>query len=177
MTSQAYDVLVTAANLHLEGKMADRDGWTAERCSLDRTMQAVGNRSALLLMREAFYGTRRFDDFAQRVGLSEAVAAARLRELVELGLLERQPYQEPGQRTRHEYVLTEAGADLAPAAIALMQWGDKYLTGPEGAPVLLRHRGCGARARVQMRCEAGHDVALDELSAGFAPGRHASRST
>jgi len=90
----------------LEGVLAQRDTWTAAQCSIDRAMRAIGNRSTLLLLREAFYGARRFDEFARRVGITEAVAAARLRELVDIGVFERQPYQEPGQRTRHEYRLT-----------------------------------------------------------------------
>src|SRR3978361_168574 len=104
----------------LEGRLADRAAWSADdRCSIHRAMQVVGTRSAMLLMREAFYGTRRFDDFAARVGITEAIAAKRLRELVEAGLLERSPYREPGQRTRHEYRLTDMGRDLVPATLAL----------------------------------------------------------
>src|SRR5438270_14017984 len=112
--------------LLLEGRLADRSAWKADdRCSVHRAMQVVGTRSALLLMREAYYGTRRFDDFAARVGITDAVASSRLRELVDAGLLERRPYREPGSRTRSEYVLTDMGLDLAPVALALMQWGDR----------------------------------------------------
>ncbi|WP_349263608.1 helix-turn-helix domain-containing protein [Actinocrinis sp.] len=148
----------------LEGVLADRDAWKAERCSIKRTLDVVGTRSAVLLMREAYYGTTRFDDFADRVGITDAVASARLRELVDAGLLERRPYQEPGKRTRHEYVLTDAGADLLPVLLALWQWGDQHLVGEEGPPLLLRHSGCGAPLAVQVRCEEGHDVPLDEVS-------------
>ncbi|MGH2884257.1 MAG: winged helix-turn-helix transcriptional regulator, partial [Solirubrobacteraceae bacterium] len=80
-----------------------------------KALQVLSTRSALLIMREAFYGTTRFDDFAERVGISQPVAAARLRELVDEGLLEREDYREPGQRTRQRYRLTEKGADLFPA--------------------------------------------------------------
>src|SRR4051794_3667068 len=148
----------------LEGPLAKRGDWQASRCSIDKALGVVGTRSALLLMREAFYGTRRFDDFASRVGITEAVAAARLKELVEAGLLTRRPYREPGQRTRYEYVLTEMGRDLAPAAMALMQWGDRYLTGKSGAPLALSHAGCGAPVHVEVRCEHGHEVSLGEVS-------------
>lgn len=154
----------------LEGAMADRDAWRATRCSIDRAVHVVGNRSAQLLMREAFYGTRRFDDFARRVGITEAVAAARLRELVAVGALERRPYREPGQRTRQEYVLTERGRDLLPVSLALMQWGDRHLAGPQGAPLRATHRDCGAEVGVEVRCRAGHEVPLDELSVAFRPG-------
>src|SRR5215218_9345385 len=131
---------MTTGTAVLEGGLADRDAWSAhDRCSIGRAMQVVGTRSAMLLMREAFYGTRRFDDFAARVGITEAAAAKRLRELVDAGLLERTPYREPGQRTRHEYRLTGMGRDLLPAALALMQWGDGYLAGEEGPPIALHH--------------------------------------
>lgn len=150
--------------VQLQGPLADRGAWKATRCSIDKALGVVGTRSALLLMREAYYGTRRFDDFATRVGITDAVASARLRELVEAGLLERQPYREPGQRTRYEYVLTESGLDLAPVALALMQWGDRHLTGEAGAPLALTHAGCGAPVSVEVRCGAGHDVDLGQVA-------------
>ena len=154
--------------VHLEGRLANRDDWTAERCSLAKALEVVGTRSAMLLMREAYYGTRRFDDFAHRVGITEAVAASRLRELVDAGLLERRPYREPGRRTRQEYVLTPMGRDLAPAALALMQWGDRYLSGAQGPPLALQHRGCGEPVGVAVRCAAGHDVPLREVAVRIA---------
>ena len=147
---------------HLEGVLAQRDTWTAAQCSIDRAMRAIGNRSTLLLLREAFYGARRFDEFARRVGITEAVAAARLKELVAVGVFERRPYQEPGQRTRHEYVLTDTGRDLLPVAMALMQWGDEHLT--DHPPMRATHHGCGAQVRVEVCCTEGHEVPLDELS-------------
>lgn len=148
----------------LAGPLADRNAWSAHgRCSIGRAMEVIGTRSAMLLMREAFYGTRRFDDFATRVGITEAVAARRLRELVDAGLLSRSPYQEPGQRTRDEYRLTEMGRDLVPAALALMQWGDRYLADDQGAPLALRHADCGAAVAVEVRCAAGHEVPLEEV--------------
>jgi DNA-binding HxlR family transcriptional regulator len=148
----------------LDGVLAQRDTWTAELCSIDRAMRAIGNRSTLLLLREAFYGARRFDEFARRVGITEAVAAARLRELVEIGVFERQPYREPGQRTRHEYVLTATGRDLLPVAMALMQWGDDHLAGLAGPPLRVTHHGCGARIHVEVRCDEGHEVPLAGLN-------------
>ena len=84
-----------------------------------------------------------------------------VRELVDAGLLERQPYQEPGQRTRHEYVLTERGLDLMPALFALGQWGRKHL--PHDGTPALSHAGCGAPVRVELRCAEGHRPGPDEL--------------
>src|SRR3954469_19321890 len=121
-------------HLRLTGVLEPRSGWTASRCSVAKALDVLGARSAFLILREAFYGTTRFDDFAQRVGLSESVTAARLRELVGEGLLEREAYQEPGQRTRHRYRLTEKGADLLPVLVALMRWGDRWVD-DDGGPV------------------------------------------
>src|SRR5947209_8509325 len=113
--------------VRLTGRLDPREGWQATRCSVAKALDVVGTRSTFLLLREAFYGTTRFDDFVERVGISESVAAERLRELVAEGLLEREAYREPGQRTRHRYLLTEKGADLLPALVGLMQWGDRWL--------------------------------------------------
>jgi DNA-binding HxlR family transcriptional regulator len=135
-------------------------------------LEVVSTRSAFLLLREAFYGTTRFEDFAARVGISEASAAARLRELVDHGLLEREPYQEPGQRTRHGYRLTAMGADLLPTLVALMQWGDRWLTDEQGGFVEFRHHGCGAEVHAQLRCDAGHTVALAELDLARTARKH-----
>jgi DNA-binding HxlR family transcriptional regulator len=146
------------ATLTLQGDLDPRGGWEARRCPIDAAMDVVGTRSAFLLLREAFYGTTRFDDFAQRVGISEPVAATRLKELVDAGLLERHPYREPGRRTRSEYRLTDMGSELFPALAALMQWGDRWLR-PAG--VELRHHDCGAVVRAELRCEQGHPVAVD----------------
>jgi DNA-binding HxlR family transcriptional regulator len=150
------------AAVRMTGVLDPRSAWTAERCTIAGTLEVISTRSAFLLLREAFYGTARFDDFARRAGISEAVAAARLRELVEHGLLEREDYREPGQRTRQRYRLTEKGAELFPALVALMQWGDRWLD-EHGGPVELRHRGCGERVGVELRCGAGHEVSSGEL--------------
>lgn len=149
--------------LRVTGSFEPRSGWTAERCTIAKTLEVISTRSAFLILREAFYGTTRFDDFAQRVGISEPVTAARLRELVENGLLEREDYREPGQRTRQRYRLTDKGADLFPVLAALMQWGDRWLD-DRGGPVELRHRDCGEPVAVELRCAAGHKVGPDELA-------------
>jgi DNA-binding HxlR family transcriptional regulator len=148
--------------LRLTGSLDPREGWTADRCTLAKALDVVSTRSAFLILREAFYGTDRFDDFAQRVGISEPVAAARLRELVDQGLLEREDYRDPGQRTRQRYRLTAKGADLFPALVAFMQWGDRWLD-DRGGPVELRHRDCGEPVALQLRCRAGHEVSPTEL--------------
>ncbi|MBV8987307.1 MAG: helix-turn-helix transcriptional regulator [Solirubrobacterales bacterium] len=148
--------------INLTGALDPRESWTADRCTLARTLDVVSTRSAFLILREAFYGTTRFDDFAERAGISEPVTAARLRELVDHGLLERQDYRDPGQRTRRAYRLTAKGGDLFPALAALMQWGDRWLD-DRGGPVRLLHRDCGARVGVELRCAAGHEVTSGEI--------------
>ena len=121
----------------------------------------MGSRSAFLLLREAFYGSTRFDDLVRLTGFTEAVAAKRLKELVEHGLLEKRAYQEPGQRTRHEYVLTERGHDLLPVLVALGQWSLKH-SPAKGGPSLL-HDGCDAEVGLTLRCAEGHHVIEDDL--------------
>ena len=111
-----------------------------------------------------------------KVGISDPVAAARLKELVANGLLVREPYREPGQRTRYAYRLSEMGADLFPALAALIQWGDRWLAEDDG-PVELRHRDCGAAVHAQLRCEHGHEVGSGEIELarrGPSPGLPAS---
>ncbi|HXO82679.1 MAG TPA: helix-turn-helix domain-containing protein [Mycobacterium sp.] len=146
----------------LQGALADRDAWSAVGdCPIEQTMSVVGTKSAMLIMREAYYGTTRFDDFAQRIGVTKAAASARLSELVDLGLLTRQPYREPGQRTRDEYVLTEAGIDFMPVVWAMFVWGQRHLSGSNR--LRLTHLDCGADASVEVRCAKGHPVPFDEL--------------
>lgn len=151
----------------LQGPLADRDAWSAVgECAIEKTMAVVGTKSAMLIMREAYYGTTRFDDFARRVGITKAATSARLSELVELGLLKRQPYHEPGQRRREEYVLTEAGIDFMPVVWAMFEWGRRHLPGRHR--LRLTHLGCGADAEVQIRCTEGHLVPPDELGVRLA---------
>jgi DNA-binding HxlR family transcriptional regulator len=159
-----------AHTLRLAGPLKARDAWSADACSIRRALQVAGTRSAFLILREAFYGTTRFDDFATRAQVSEPVAAARLRELVDHGLLERVPYRRPGQRTRLQYRLTEQGAELFPVLVALMQWGDRWLA-PAGPPVELRHHGCQQPVRAELRCKSGHQVAVEDLDLMVGPGR------
>ena len=148
----------------LEGRFADRDTWSPTRCPIAKAFSVIGTRSAILVLREAYYGTRRFDDFARRVGLTDSAAAARLRELVEAGLFEKVAYQEPGQRTRYEYHLTQMGRDLMPAIVALIAWGDTYLQGDDGPALALTHLGCGEAVVVEVSCQAGHVLAPGDIA-------------
>ncbi|GAA5045816.1 helix-turn-helix domain-containing protein [Nocardia callitridis] len=146
----------------MEGQLADLGSWQPVDCSIDKALGLVGTRSAMLILREAYYGTRRFDGFAARVGITDAAAARQLRKLTAAGLLGKQPYQEEGKRTRYEYVLTDMGRGLLPAVLALMQWGDAYLqSGP--APLRLVEESTGTPVRVQVRSENGREIGLEQL--------------
>ena len=153
---------MTDATIQMTGALEPREAWTADRCPMAHALDVVRTRSAFLVLREAFYGATRFEEFAERTGLSEPVTATKLRELTSEGLLEREPYQEPGQRTRQLYRLTEKGSDLLPVLVALMHWGDKWVL-PGGARVEIRHAGCGSAVGAELRCEHGHAVGRDEL--------------
>jgi DNA-binding HxlR family transcriptional regulator len=149
--------------VQLAGRVAARgDVPLGDRCPIDRTMQLIGNRVTMILLREAFYGVRRFDALVKRTGVTEAVAAQRLKELVAAGVLTKQPYREQGQRTRHEYVLTESGHALMPTLVALLDWGNAHVAGP-GPGLRLTHEGCGEPVRSELRCAAGHAVDEEQV--------------
>ena len=132
--------------------------WDRSRCSVAGTLAVVGEKWSLLVLREAFFGVRRFADFQRLLGAPKAVLSDRLATLVEQGILTRVPYQAEGERQRHEYRLTTKGRDLYPTLVALMQWGDAYLS--DGPPPLeLLHRDCDAPVHLELHCEAGHAVA------------------
>ncbi|WP_067533241.1 winged helix-turn-helix transcriptional regulator [Nocardia crassostreae] len=148
--------------LVLEGPLKDLSAWKPDSCSIAKALDIVGTRSAMLILREAYYGTSRFDGFASRVGITDAAASSALRKLTEAGLLEKRPYQEEGKRTRHEYVLTRMGLDLLPAVVALWQWGDEYLQ--DGTPPLERlEDSTGEPVRAELRSSSGHEVPLENL--------------
>ena len=150
--------------IKFEGALADRSTWRVDNCSIAMTMDVIGTRSSMLILREAFYGTTRFDDFARRTKSTEAIVAARLKQLTEIGLFTKQPYREPGTRTRDEYLLTDKGRDLLPAVFALMQWGNRHLQGEEGGPLRLVERGTGEPVVIGPHTESGRDLELDDLA-------------
>jgi DNA-binding HxlR family transcriptional regulator len=140
-------------------------------CSIKRTLDVIGEKWGLLVVREALYGARRFEQFLANVGCARTLLSERLATLVEHGVLKREPYREPGQRERHQYLLTEKGHDLFAALVVLMQWGDRWEAGPQGGPVVTRHRGCGQRVHVELRCAHNHRVFdVEETESGARPG-------
>src|ERR1700728_4331417 len=109
-------------------------------CSIARALDVVGEKWALLAVREVFLGNRRFDEMVHRTGAPRDTLAARLRTLTGAGILERRRYCE--HPARFEYHLTAAGRDLYPVIITLMRWGDQYLADEQGPPLVLQHH-CG----------------------------------
>jgi DNA-binding HxlR family transcriptional regulator len=120
-------------------------------CSVARTLDIIGEKWALLAVREVFLGNRKFDEMVKRTGAPRDTLAARLRTLVGAGILERRQYSE--HPARFEYHLTTAGRDLYPVIVTLMRWGDRYLADEDGPPLVLQHR-CGHRMVPQVVCEA-----------------------
>jgi len=120
-------------------------------CSVARTLEIVGEKWALLVVREVFLGNRRFDEMARLTGAPRDTLAARLKTLVAGGILERRQYSE--HPARYEYRLTDAGRELYPVIMALMKWGDRHLAGPEGPPRVFEH-SCGHRVVPELVCEA-----------------------
>jgi DNA-binding HxlR family transcriptional regulator len=136
---------------------------STDNCPVGKSLELLGEKWTLLIVRDALNGVRRFDDFRRHMGLSEAVLADRLRKLVEAGVLETRPYQEPGKRERVEYRLTHKGRELLPVIIALKQWGETHYPDPKGPVIAVRHRRCEGDVRVVIRCEsAQHEH--DELT-------------
>jgi DNA-binding HxlR family transcriptional regulator len=145
--------------------------YDSRACSVARTVEVLGDRWTLLVLRDIFNGIRRFADLGGHLGVARDVLAKRLALLVEEGLIRRVPYQEPGARTRDEYRLTDAGRDLRPALLALMDWGDKYRADPDGPPAQLFHADCGAPVQVEVRCAEGHEIGpRTHLAAAPGPG-------
>ncbi|MFI1916555.1 winged helix-turn-helix transcriptional regulator [Nocardia sp. NPDC020380] len=134
----------------------DRFLFDADNCSIRRTLDIVGEKWTFLVLREAFYGVRRFADFHRAIGCARNILSARLKTLTDEGLLRRETYQEAGSRPRDEYRLTAKGIELFPALVALMQWGDHWTADPAGPPVELFHRDCGEPIKAEIHCAAGH---------------------
>lgn len=134
--------------------------WSIDTCTIGRAMDILGEKWTVVVLREVFNGVRRFDDMRVRNGIPRQVLTNRLAGLVDAGVLRREPYQEPGSRVRHEYRLTQKGFDLYPVMIAVSEWGNRYLSDPQGPPLAFAHRDCGAEVHTELHCAAGHEVSV-----------------
>ena len=140
-------------------------------CSIAQTLEVIGEWWTLLILRDAFFGVRRFDDFVERLGISRNVLTNRLDTLVDAGVLERVPYDQG--RNRYDYVLTDKGRALWPILVTMRQWGDEWILGTGNEPVLLEHRECGHATIAHVTCAACGDQ-LDARSVIAIPGPGAS---
>ena len=135
-------------------------------CSIARTLEVVGEKWALLAVREVFLGNRRFDEMVRRTGAPRDTLTARLRTLVDSGVLQRRRYSDHPQR--FEYHLTAAGRELYPVVLTLLRWGDEHLAGPDGPPLILEH-DCGHRLIPEVSCRAcGEVVDAADVTKRFA---------
>jgi DNA-binding HxlR family transcriptional regulator len=132
--------------------------YETDNCAIGAAVGIIGEKWTFLVLREVFNGVRRFGEMQRRTQAPRQILSDRLSRLVGQGLLRRVPYREAGQRSRHEYRLTEKGLDLYPVLVALMEWGDKYALGPAGPAVRLTHRDCGEPVRLSLTCARGHTV-------------------
>ena len=140
-----------------------------EPCSMARTIGVIGDRWTLLILRECFLRTRRFEGFQSSLGITRHLLAERLKKLVRQGVLRRIPYQDSPKR--HEYILTQKGLDLYPILMAIVHWGDTHMADARGRPLLHQHRKCGKDFNPVMVCsECGEPLLAKEVHTHPGPG-------
>lgn len=130
-----------------------RHDYHGQHCSIASSLEVIGERWSLLIIRDILLGKRRFGEIQESLGIARNVLTTRLRRLVDAGLIEPRPYQE--RPLRNEYFLTEKGLDLWPVLVSLIHWGDKHFPRPGGPPIVLIHRDCGGEIdshRICTRC-------------------------
>jgi DNA-binding HxlR family transcriptional regulator len=138
-------------------------------CTIARTVDLVGEGWTLLVMRQACLGTRRFEDFRRALGIGRNILTLRLGRLVDEGLLRKVEYQD--RPVRHEYRLTEKGRDVYPILAAMAAFGDKWLVGDEGTPLVLHHTACDHDMHAVVACsECGGTIDVREVLARPGPG-------
>ncbi|MFJ9780400.1 winged helix-turn-helix transcriptional regulator [Amycolatopsis sp. NPDC101161] len=138
-------------------------------CSIARTMDLLGDWWTPLVLRDAFYGVRRFDEFQQALGIARNTLADRLKRLVEEGLLEKVAYQ--SEPVRYDYVLTEKGRDFYPVLLAMTRWGDKWLAAEAGPPITVHHLACGHDTHAEIVCaECREPMTPDDTRMRRGPG-------
>lgn len=138
-------------------------------CSVARTIAIIGDRWTMMIIRDCFNGSRRFDEFQVSLGISRTIVTDRLNLLVEEGVLTKVPYQE--KPIRYEYRLTEKGLDLYPILLSMFSWGDRYYATKEGPPLLFRHKTCGHDFHSKVCCsECDQELKPREVEVRAGPG-------
>lgn len=146
-----------------------RTSFSSMPCSIARTVDLIGDWWTPLVLREAFFGTKRFDEMQRVLGIGRNVLTERLRRLVDEGLMERQQYSE--HPPRYEYLLTEKGTECFQILVAMMKWGDRWLDKGDGAPLLLRHKKCGEMVKGLLVCEhCGEPLESQDFRLELGPG-------
>jgi DNA-binding HxlR family transcriptional regulator len=149
----------------------DRADYGSNNCSVARSLAIIGDRWTMLVLREAFWGVKRFDRLQSNLGIARNILADRLQKLVANDILERTRYQERPER--FEYRLTQKGVDLWPAIVALLEWGDRYVADEDTPPVVLVHEECGHDADPRMTCShCGEQVTARDIKPELRPGIH-----
>ena len=144
-----------------------RSDYPGQACSIAKSLEVIGERWTLLIVRDVMNGNRRFGELQSSLGVARNVLSARLQRLIDEGILERRAYQQ--SPARYEYFLTEKGLDLWPSLIALLGWGDRHSAGPEGPPVRIVHKECGGAVTDRGTCERCGQV-LSARDARQLPG-------
>jgi DNA-binding HxlR family transcriptional regulator len=147
-----------------------RFNYDLTHCPIGHALDLLGERWTLLIVREAIYGVRRFDDFARALGCGRGVLSDRLKALTEAGVFERRDYVRPGQRPRPEYILTEKGRDLLPALLALSQWSEHWSPPPDGPVALVTERGGGPVEVILTADPYARRLAMQDLEIAPGPG-------
>jgi DNA-binding HxlR family transcriptional regulator len=153
-----------------------RHDYPGQVCSIAKSLEVVGERWSLLIVRDVMNGHRRFDQLQKSLGVARNVLSTRLQRLIDEEILERRPYQTSPRR--YEYFLTEKGLDLWPALIALLSWGDRHSPTPNGPPMLIVHKDCGGRVSDRGTCEdCGRVLHARDARALPGPGLAADKPT
>jgi DNA-binding HxlR family transcriptional regulator len=143
--------------------------YETQTCSIARSLEVVGERWSLLILRSVFLGVRRFDDLLDALGITRSVLATRLDRLVDEGVLKRVPYQE--RPSRYEYRATAKGHELWPVILHLLRWGDAHYPEPAGVPRIVEHAGCGGRPDDHLLCDrCGEALSYFNTTAHPGPG-------
>jgi DNA-binding HxlR family transcriptional regulator len=161
-------------NLEYDGGVLNRE-YPTQYCPVASTLEIIGERWTILILRDVFMGIRRFEDLQRSLGVARNILQDRLERLVENGILNKRPYQE--RPVRNEYRLTEKGADLWPVLVSLLKWGDRYALEGE-RPIILQHRACAGELDDRRRCvECGVDVSVSDAVAIRTGARRLPKET
>ncbi len=160
------------------GSLAEvkRTSFAAMQCSLARSLELIGDWWNPLILRDLYLGVSRYDDLAEDLGVSRNLLTTRLAALVVGGLVERRPYQH--NPVRYDYLLTEAGRELAPVLMALTAWGDRWVTPDGGPPAVFEHAGCGRLFTPTVACSScGEPITFKDVAVRPGPGSRPTPGT